>query len=59
MRLLFSIIVSSMACGFFAGLFVSGSWAWIAGLVFVTLISVCWVRAEMECATPVKEEDMA
>ena len=59
MKLVSSIIISSMACGFFAGLFVSGSWAWLVGLAFVTIISVCWVRAEMECAVPVKEEDMA
>ena len=48
-----------MACGFFAGLFVSGPWSIaLAGLV-ACMIGYWWIRAEMESAPEIKEEDLA
>ena len=59
MRLLFSIIFSSAACGFFAGRFVSGPLCWAIGAGLVGMIGYWWVRAEMEIAQEIKEEDLA
>lgn len=59
MRLLFSIIVSSMACGFFAGLFSARTpLAWV-GLVVVAIVGWQWIAAEMMIADlTVKEVDL-
>ena len=59
MKLLFSIIVSSMACGFFAGLLFSTSWQWAIGVVLVGIVGVQWIRAEIETTQTIKEEDLA
>lgn len=59
MKLLFSIIVSSMACGFFAGLLFSTSWQWAIGVVLAGIFGVQWIRAEIETTQTIKEEDLA
>ena len=59
MRLLFSIIVSSMACGFFAGLLFSQSWQWAISVVLAGIVGVQWIRAEIEPTPTIKEEDLA
>ena len=59
MRLLFSIVTTSMACGFLAGLFVSGPWSIALALIVVAMIWYWWIKAEMEIAPEVKEEDLA
>lgn len=59
MKLLFSIIVSSMACGFFAGLLFSQSWQWAIGVVLAGIVGVQWIRAEVETTQTIKEEDLA
>ena len=59
MKLIFSIIVSSMACGFFAGLLFSTSWQWAIGVVMAGIVGVQWIRAEIETTQTIKEEDLA
>ena len=59
MKLLFSIVVSSMACGFLAGLFVSGPWSVALAGIVVCMIGYWWIRAEIESAPEIKEEDLA
>ena len=59
MKLIFSIVVSSMACGFFAGLLFSTSWQWAIGVVLVGIVGVQWIRAEIETTQTIKEEDLA
>ena len=59
MRLLFSIVTTSMACGFLAGLFVSGPWSIALAWIVVAMIGYWWIKAEMEIAPEVKEEDLA
>ena len=59
MKLLFSIVTTSMACGFFAGRFVSGPFCWAIGGALVAMIGYWWIKAEMEIAPEVKEEDLA
>lgn len=59
MKLIFSIIVSSMACGFFAGLLFSTSWQWAIGVVLAGIVGVQWIRAEIETTQTIKEEDLA
>ena len=59
MKLIFSIIVSSMACGFFAGLLFSTAWQWAIGVVLAGIVGVQWVRAEIETTQTIKEEDLA
>ena len=59
MKLIFSIVVSSMACGFFAGLLFSTSWQWAIGVVLAGIVSVQWIRAEIETTQTIKEEDLA
>ena len=59
MKLLFSIIVSSMACGFFAGLLFSTSWQWAIGVVLAGVVGVRWIKAEIEATQTIKEEDLA
>lgn len=53
------MIVSSMACGFFAGLLFSTSWQWAAGVVLAGIVGVQWIRAEVETTQTIKEEDLA
>lgn len=59
MRLLFSIVTTSMACGFFAGLFVSTSWKWAVGVVLAGIVGIQWIRSEIETTQTIKEEDLA
>lgn len=59
MKLLFSIIVSSMACGFFAGLLFSTSWKWAVGVVLAGIVGIQWIRSEIETTQTIKEEDLA
>ena len=59
MRLLFPIVTTSMACGFLAGLFVSGPWSIALAVIVVCTIGYWWIRAEMESAPEIKEEDLA
>ena len=59
MKLIFSIIVSSMACGFFAGLLFSTSWQWAIGVVLAGIVGVQWIRAEIETTQTINEEDLA
>ena len=59
MRLLFSIIVSSMACGFFAGLLFSTSRQWAIGVILAGIAGVQWIRSEIESTPTIKEEDLA
>ena len=59
MKLIFSIVVSSMACGFFAGLLFSTSWQWAIGVVLVGIVGVQWIRAEIETTQTIKEEGLA
>lgn len=58
MKLLFSIVTTSMACGFLAGLFVSTSWQWAIGVVLAGVVGVQWIRAEIESTQTIKEEDL-
>lgn len=56
-KLLLSIITTSAACGFFAGLFVSHTpFAW-AGLTVVALIAWQWIAAEMLIADMTTREE--
>lgn len=48
MKLLFPVVVSSMACGFFAGLFVSGPWSVALARIVVCMIGYWWIRAELK-----------
>ena len=57
MKLLFSIIASSVACGFFAGLFVSGHWLWIVAVALSAIIGLGLVSAVG--VEPINEEDIA
>ena len=59
MKLLLSIVTTSMACGFFAGLFISTSWQWVIGVVLAGIVGVQWIRAEIESTQTIKEEDLA
>ena len=59
MKLLFSIVTTSMACGFFAGLLFSTSWQWAIGVVLAGIVGVQWIRAEIETTQTIKEEDLA
>ena len=59
MKLLFSIIVSSMACGFFAGLLFSTAWQWAIGVVLAGIVGVQWIRAEIETTQTIKEDGLA
>ena len=59
MKLLFSIVTTSMACGFFAGRFVSTSWQWAIGVVLAGIVGVQWIMAEVETTQTIKEEDLA
>ena len=57
MKILLSITLSSMACGFFAGLFSARTpLAWV-GLVVVALIVWQWIAAEMMIADMSVKED--
>ena len=57
MKLLLSIVFSSLACGFFAGLFSARTpLAWI-GLVVVALLGWQWIAAEMMIADLTTRED--
>ena len=59
MRLLLSIVTTSMACGFLAGLFVSGPWSIALVGIVVAMIGYLWIKAEIEAAPTIKEEDLA
>ncbi|NCC68652.1 MAG: hypothetical protein EOM14_10770 [Clostridia bacterium] len=59
MKLLLSIIATSLACGFFAGLLFSTSWQWAIGVVLAGIVGVQWIRAEIETTQTIKEEDLA
>ena len=48
-----------MACGFLAGLFVSGPWSIALAGIVVAMVGYWWIRAEMESAPEIKEEDLA
>lgn len=48
MKLLLSIITTSLACGFFAGLCFSDGWAWLLAVVWVAWTGVRWVRDEID-----------
>ena len=57
MKLLLSIITTSLACGFFAGLFSARTpFAWF-GLVVVALIGWQWIAAEMMIADLTTREE--
>ena len=57
MKLLLSIITTSAACGFFAGLFSARTpLAWV-GLAVVALIGWQWIAAEMMIADLTTRED--
>ena len=57
MKILLSITLSSLACGFFAGLFSARTpLAWV-GLVVVALIGGQWIAAEMMIADMTTRED--
>lgn len=57
MKLLLSITLSSMACGFFAGLFSAHTpLAW-GGLVVVALVGWQWIAAEMMIADLTTREE--
>lgn len=57
MKLLFSIVVSSMACGFFAGLSSARTPLSWCGLVVVALLGRQWIAAEMMIADMSVKED--
>ena len=59
MRLLLSIVTTSMACGFFAGLLFSGPWSIALVGIVVAMIGYLWIKAEIEAAPTIKEEDLA
>lgn len=59
MKILLSITLSSLACGFFAGLFFSTSWQWAIGVVLAGTIGVKWIRAEIETTPTINEVDVA
>ena len=59
MRLILSIVTTSMACVFFAGLLFSTSWQWAIGVVLAVIVGVQWIRAEIETTQTIKEEDLA
>ena len=59
MKLLFSIVTTSMACGFFAGLLFSTSWQWAIGVVLAGVVGARWIKAEIEATQTIKEEDLA
>ena len=48
MKLLFSIVTTSMACGFFAGRCFSDGWAWCLAVLWVAWTGVRWVRDEID-----------
>lgn len=57
MKLLISITMSSLACGFFAGLFSAHTpLAWV-GLAVVALLGWQWIAAEMLIADMSVKED--
>lgn len=57
MKVLLSITLSSLACGFFAGLFSARTpLAWV-GLAVVALIGWQWIAAEMMIADLSVKED--
>ena len=57
MKLLLTIITTSAACGFFAGLFVSYSWAWGLAVIWAAWSGVRLFRDINRW--DVKEEDLA
>lgn len=57
MKLIFSIIVSSMACGFFAGLFIFGHWLWIFAAALSAIIGLGLISAVG--TEPINEDDLA
>ena len=57
MKLLLSITLSSLACGFFAGLFAAGTELALLGLVLVVLLGWQWIAAEMMIADMSVKED--
>ena len=59
MKLLFSIVTTSMACGFFVGLLFSTSWQWAVGVALAGIVGVQWIMAEIETTQAIKEEDIA
>ena len=59
MKLILSIVTTSMACGFFAGLLFSTSRQWAIVVVLAGIVGVQWIRAEMDAAPEIKEEDLA
>ena len=59
MKLILSITLSSLACGFFAGLLAAGTGLALVGLVVVVLLGWQWIAAEMMIADlSVKEEEV-
>jgi len=56
---MFSIVFTSAACGFFAGLLFSTSWQWAIGVVLAGIVGVQWIGAEIESTQTIKEEDLA
>ena len=57
MKLFISSVISALACGFFAGLFVRGSIAWLIGLALVGAVGYGWVKAVTEAIPTINEEE--
>ena len=58
MKILLSITLSSMACGFFAGLCFSDGWAWCLAVIWAAWSGARWVRAEIEETPTINEVEL-
>lgn len=58
MKLILSIALSSLACGFFAGLCFSCGGAWLLAVVWVAWTGGRWVRDEIESTPTINEVEI-